>query len=213
MRRFALCLTLVVTFFAAVQSPASAASAVARTQNYRTEGTSAGASFYASSEDGCRVTQISVSAYDSVIRNQGPQLGTPEVILFISRNDYCTWQFGGAFAIVPIGPNDLKVGGGLGHATLRTTIEAMDWDTYVPFTLEIDLTWTATGPVTKSSMMATHSGGGYMSRDMSRGSERPAVAIGTIFDGAQELLGGAEGSGFLVDRTQGTLNIYQPPLR
>ena len=115
-----------------------------------------GVEAYFSSTDpsGCIVTEVGLSARDDT-RKEPPEPGTTEslVALSIYQYDNCTGEqliFGNAFGWLEEG--DLQISKRLGSATLNTTLIDFEDASGGPIReVYVDLTWSATGPATRSS--------------------------------------------------------------
>ena len=104
-----------------------------------------------SSTDGCISTSVSLAANDQVIqRPPSPKSPLSFASLVISRDDLCAgtqpfFAFGGA----ELAEAEFQVARSLDSATLNTTIGVFEFESGSSFNVDVAMTWTGSGNVTR----------------------------------------------------------------
>jgi hypothetical protein len=147
---------------------------------------SVAASFFSTHASGCIVKSAFLLASESRTRERpgGSATSGPVATVDVAGFDTCN----GALLYSAFGETDmidLAINTFLRTARLRTSIEVLDSVTFLPFTVQIDVTWASTGPLdfgTEHSI--TPMPGALVSSNFTHWS-RTAVATGIVTDGIQ----------------------------
>ncbi len=169
--------TLVLAGFSQ-HSTASAAT------NFKFKGNSADAFF--SSFDGCVLTEVSIFASEGVFKS-GPGRGTESsaTSLFISQFDFCAdAQVLAAEGFADLSPSDFEVANKLSSATLDATVNVFDFVSGSSFDVDVNLTWTATGGLSRQNVNNHFTSPGCKVHSRFRGTSREATVSGSISDGS-----------------------------
>ena len=149
---------------------------------FRFSGRTALATF--STTDGCIRTLVSLSANDQNIQSPpGPGSASSVAVVFISVFDFCTgtdliFAFGGAELADP----EFQVAPSLDSATLNTTIGVVDLESRSSFNVNVAMSWTGSGDVTREPTHLHFGSPGFIFNGHSIGASRDADASGTMID-------------------------------
>jgi hypothetical protein len=149
---------------------------------FRFSGDSAFALF--STREGCIRTLVSLSASDQTTQD-APGAGSALSLasVFISVFDFCTgtdliFAFGGA----ELADAGFQVAATLDSATLNTTIGVLDLESGSSFNVDVAMSWTGSGDVTREPNQFHLRSPGLIVNVYSVGASRDAVASGTVID-------------------------------
>ena len=171
----------------------SAATAATTATNLRLKGDQVTALFRSTSADGCVVTLVSLQAADVIEKVSGDGKTTSaRMVAFVLQTELCG----------PLSPIDffvadgeatanigLRVAGNLHTATLVGAIDVFDIVSSGVHTLQVDLTWTATGSPEFTNTKETFDDPelGIKIKSKSRGMFAEATATGTVMGLGQNL--------------------------
>ena len=147
-------------------------------------GPSAIASFY--NVSGCTVTEAFVIASQFKQRDaRGPATSLSFASVTVSQFDLCAdtlvlYAYGTAS---PLAPAELQISKKLNTAQLITTVPVFDEISGTNFDVSVDLSWTATGPLSRQQITTHFDTPGCISNSHTQSRSRPAEASGTISDG------------------------------
>ena len=160
-------------------------SSVSAMEMFKFRGESVSAFF--TNTDGCIETSVFVAATEGVSQSQpGPGSPVTEVALFILQYDLCTdTRLVSAEAVTSVPEADFQVSKKLEQATLNTTVTVTDLaaDPPASFDVFIDLTWMATGPLSRQNNNANFNDHGCNIHNRIHGISRAAEASGSLSDG------------------------------
>ena len=142
--------------------------------------------FFTRDRGGCVVTSVRLGAFEEVIRQGGPPAPSSMLFLSVYKANECTGEvLLSADASRALADGDLVVQGDLQRATLVTSVGVHDQVCGCTIPIEVDLTWTAIGPVEayRVDERSVPPGGSLGLRLDSSGS-RQAAAVGTVSDGS-----------------------------
>ena len=159
----------------------STASAV-NMYNFRGLGTTA--SF--SRVEGCLRTNVDVFTAEAILQTS-PGSGDPysSVNVFINQHDFCTdpeTQVLAAEGVIDLAEADLETDPKLNWATLNTTMSVTNALTGNLFDISINLTWTASAPVTREHSVLHENTPGCIHVNRFVGTFRAAEASGSVSD-------------------------------
>jgi hypothetical protein len=167
------------------------------------------------STDGCIQTQVFVAATQGVSRSlPGPGNPVTEVALFILQEDICTdTRLISAESLSAIPAADFQVDKKLAQAILNTTVTATDYaaDPPASFDVSIDLTWTATGPLTRANDNTHFHTPGCVINNRIHGTSRTAEASGSVSDGTTNYITGPSTQALTMSSNNGVLIIGCTP--
>jgi hypothetical protein len=179
--------------------------AAADTSNF--QGLTVQAGFF--STDGCISTDVTISATES----KGPHPpDSPTTVsiadIGISQFDQCTGTTVlDAFGEVTLTDQSFQVGPQLISATLKPTGQVTDSVTGSIFNIDVDLTWTPTGPLTaESDRIHVHSPG-LIFQSHSNGTSRDAQASGSLSLGGVNLTPQPSGFAVIASVKRGSVTI------
>ncbi len=132
----------------------------------------------------CVVTSVRLGAFENVIRQGGPPVPSSMLFLSVYKANECTGEvLLSADASRALADGDLVVQGDLQRATLATSVGVHDQvcGCTIPIPIEVDLTWTAIGPVVHERSVPPGGSAGLRS---GVSASRQATAVGTISDGS-----------------------------
>jgi hypothetical protein len=183
--------TLAALLTCAIGGPLPGAAA-AEVQTIGFDGQSAAAMF--DSFDGCASRMALVMPVEGRTRDNSTGATSDATLLIqLVEFDFCKLSQSIRFGQVEMARRDFRVRGDLGSATLRTTVQLNDWMTGEPAPVELDLTWRAAGAgMSDRQRSHTRSADGSMEIYRGVGRIRPAVASGTISDGASDYTAGGD---------------------
>jgi hypothetical protein len=100
---------------------------------------------------GCIYTETAVTATESQDRNEpGPGEHSSLAAVSISQFNTCTeTPLYVAYGDTPLSPGEFQISNTLDWATLNTTIPVFNEISGTTFDVSVNLTWTATGPITR----------------------------------------------------------------
>jgi hypothetical protein len=159
------------------------------------QGDSAFASFSSTDPtDPCIQTSAFVSATEGRLKEgQGKPELVSEVFVSIFQFNTCTGEvFLDAFGSAQLSPEAFAVEGQLDAATLTATVEVCDFITGGCFPVDVQLTWSATGPVVKDKSKFQSTSPGCKFKFDFMGNFRDAVATGTITGGGFSFSGASD---------------------
>jgi hypothetical protein len=140
--------------------------------------------FFTRDRGGCVVTSVRLGVFEEVTRRGGPPVPSSMILLSVYKADECTGEiFLNADANQALADRDFVVQGNLQRATLVTSVGAYDQVCECTIPIEIDLTWTAIGPVDASHVderFVLSSGSFSLRSDSSKSCQ--AIAVGTVSD-------------------------------
>lgn len=154
------------------------------TMNLR--GPTANASFSTADPSGCINTDVFVSASGGIEQDL-PGRGTPihvasvSIYKYDSCNDVELLNAGGLTESLPAG--DFQVSKQLDWATLTATVNVDDLVSGTSFPVDVDVSWTGTGSITRSRSHTNDIFPGCHIINRWQGSGRTAAASGTVSDG------------------------------
>jgi hypothetical protein len=169
-----------------------------------------GAVAHFSTSDDCGFSQIQVVASDDTIKEgSGKAEGTSTLFLTIFLENFCTGAFLNTVSVTDLAPEAFVMGDKLGSASVDAMVEIPDCcdPNIPPIPLNINLTWTATGPLTKGKSSFTSESPGCKTKVKAQGEGRDAVAVGTITVLGNELASQPSTSGALSTIKQGEMTI------
>lgn len=176
---------------------------------FRFKGRSAVAYFASVDESGCIGTDVYLFGSEAVVSN-APGAGTPiaQSYVYISQYDYCTGTpllsaDGSAWAPYAGSWVDKK----LGSATLNTTIQVFDYLSETSFAVDLNLTWTAAGPLTRQNSHSHFQSPGCKINTRSNGSSRFAEASGSVSHGVTNYTPAPSYYADISSLKSGTINI------
>lgn len=175
---FRLLISLMFAF--ATFIPNSSASAI---EIFKFRGDSVSAFF--TNTDGCIETSVFVAATQGVLQRPPGSLVT-EVAILIFQFDLCTdTRLVSAEALASVPEADFQVSKKLEQATLNTTVTVTDFaaDPQASFDVFIDLTWTATGSLSRQNNNSNFSNPGCNIHNRIHGTSRTAEASGSVSNG------------------------------
>jgi hypothetical protein len=177
MKRFLVVVLLAVTLVGLVPPQTAQAEDV-----FRFSGDSAFALF--SRRDGCIRTLVSLDASDSTTQDPpGAPSALSRAVVWISVFDFCAGTdlisaTGGA----ELADADFQVAATLDSATLNTTIAVRDLVSDSTFYVDVAVSWTGSGDVTREPNQFHLRSPGLIVNHYSVGASRDAVASGTVID-------------------------------
>ena len=173
----------------------SAAPAIANTEVLLSQGGAAQAQFYLAEAGSCVTTDIFLIAYGGRSK-EGPGGFEPwrALAVNIHRFDECTSvplmsAYGDVYENSP-NPPSVRISKSLDQATAQGVVEMYDSVQGVHFTVDVDLTWSATSPVSRSfdHVTAQYPDVRVMYRNSDK--SRDAAATGAIREGGRNILAG-----------------------
>ena len=160
-------------------------SSVSAIEIFKFRGESVSALF--TNTDGCIETSVFVAATEGVLqRPPGPGSPVTEVAILILQYDLCSdTRLVSAEALTSVPEADFQVSKKLEQATLNTTVTVTDFaaDPIASFDVFIDLTWTATGPLSRQNNNINFNDHGCNIHNRLHGTSRTAEASGSVSDG------------------------------
>ena len=142
--------------------------------------------FFTRDRGGCVVTSVRLGAFEEVVRQGGPPAPSSMLFLSVYKANECTGEvLLSADASRALADGDLVVQGDLQRATLVTSVGVHDQVCGCTIPIEVDLTWTAIGPVDASRVhKRSVPPGGSVGLRSGVSASRQATAVGTISDGS-----------------------------
>jgi hypothetical protein len=153
-------------------------------QTFHFRGPSVRASFYDGL--GCVITDVFVIASEARFRDEpGPAQRLSYASVTIFQYDVCAdTQLLYAYGTTsPLSQGDFQMSNKLSSAGLNTTITLFDEVSGNTFDVSVDLTWEASGPLTRHHDVTHSRTPGCKTNSHFTGYSRPAAAWGTISDG------------------------------
>ncbi len=140
-------------------------------------------------ETGCIYTDVMIWASKEMYQD-APGKGTwkPYVLVNFNQSDICKKTHINAFGSAPLTESQLQVARNLSNATLQATVSMTDWWTgekYADF--DVDITWTATGPLSSDNRHDQFRYGDYHLTQKFVSQFRFAQAVGTVTNGTTNL--------------------------
>ena len=176
---------------------------------FKFNGPSAVASFFGTS--GCINTDVFVIATEAKTQDAP---GKPNLLSFASvtifQYDSCTdtvllhaWG-----TTNPLPKSALQISKMLNAGTLNTTIHLFDEVSVSNFDVNVNLAWTATGPLNREKFTTHLKTPGCITNSHYQGKSRPAQAVGSVSDGATNFTPGASIQGTSLSAVKsGTVTI------
>ena len=165
----------------------NAAAAQASAESFDVRGAGATTDpFFTRDRGGCVVTSVRLGAFEEVVRQGGPPAPSSMLFLSVYKANECTGEvLLSADASRALADGDLVVQGDLQRATLATSVGVHDQVCGCTIPIEVDLTWTAIGPVDASRVHERSvPPGGSAGLRSGVSASRQATAVGTISDGS-----------------------------
>lgn len=159
----------------------AAVATAAGAEIYQLRGATADA-YFTSTVD-CTVNTAYVIANEAR-EKEGP--GKPQaastVEVFLHQYDICTGEEDAidAYALAPVPDAAFQMSNKLDGATLAATVTVYDAVTHTSFPVDLQLTWTGTGEVTKNKSFSRYEDGACKSHYHFQGSFRQAIAEGSV---------------------------------
>jgi hypothetical protein len=143
-----------------------------------------------SSVDGCIVTFVEVLVVDE--RESSPP-GQPieggRVEVGIAEFDECNQQdVSLAFGVTALSDDEFHIDKKLGSASVTKTVEVTDEASGASFDVSVDVSWTATGPATRSRLRFFNRSTDGMSHFFEKATSREASVSGSVLIGTTDLL-------------------------
>lgn len=165
-------------------TPSFAATTAMTKTRYRVRGEAVEAEFLnISGPTGCLFTHVELAFFENATKESAgkPTSGTFADVDVI-QYDGC---IGGIFHEVAVFANEplkLQIKGRVAEANVQATLPAFDFATGAEVTVEVDLTFPATGGpgVSSGDQFTTHVAGSYLSRSRFSGIFREVTATGTV---------------------------------
>jgi len=160
-------------------------------QSFSFKGPSVRASFY--SGLGCVITDVFVIASEARFRDEpGPAERLSYASVTIFQYDVCTdtqllYAYG---STSPLSQGDFQMANKLSSAGLNTTVTLFDEVSGNTFDVSVDLTWEASGALTRYHDVTHSRTPGCKTNSHFTGYSRPADASGTISDGTTNFTAG-----------------------
>jgi hypothetical protein len=198
---------LATVFSVLVAAPAASAADVL---HFDSKGSNAFASFQSVDPSGCVETQVAVASHDQTVRlgQPGPLQALPSVNVSILQRNRCTNT-----TLLSAGNNDPRVAEDaiqvrkLESAALNATVEVLDFVTFRSFPVEISVSWTGVGAITKEKSHSHVTIPGMKVNMSFDGTFREATASGTVSDGVTNFTPEPAVSARISSETQGSLVI------
>ena len=171
---------------------------------FHTRGGTASASLFSSV--GCISTSVFVFSSESVFQDPpGPPDTSSFAFVGIFQFDGCTgYSLKSVFGSALLADQDFQVR--RNSARLNAAIPAFDFSTGMPTTVAVNLTWTCTGPLSRSSFNSHFQSPDVIFNSHSSGTFCPAQASGSVSIGPTNFAPGPL-SGFLGTTRSGTVVI------
>lgn len=131
----------------------------------------------------CIFTEVSVFATEQKFQSPpGPGGSSSFAGMFILQFDctFTTLLIADCFFDVSLADQEFQVGQNLESATLRTTLACFDFVSSSSFNVDVDLAWTGTGDLSRTSSHFHNSFPGCSFNSRFNGTLRPAQASGTV---------------------------------
>jgi hypothetical protein len=191
---------------------ASAAAAPPVVDRYRILERNAFMPFTSIDASGCIVTGFSATVAENATRT-GPGKPEPRAIgfLYIYRYDQCH-QYQTLLSATTsreLTPEEMELGSNLQSVRLTATFDLIDTVTNTPHTATVDLTWSATGPATRTEDHYSTFGPGFRYASDQQGTSRPAQGTGSVLLDSTELFSGPSTQGSISNSRSGELAIYR----
>ena len=166
--------------------------------------------FSSTDPSGCIFTQVSIFASDTILQfPPGPGDGSSNGFVSIVQSDFCT---GGqvillAEGLAPLADQDFQVTPTLDSATLIATVNVFDFVSGTSFALNVDMTWTSTGPLGRRNSHSHQSFSGCKTNVHSNSVFRPVQASGAVSDGVKNFTPGVSDAADLSSDKSGNVDI------
>lgn len=152
--------------------------------SYKFKGRSADAFFSSTDSSGCIITDVGVFASRGVLQSPpGPGSAAAFTSVFISQYNACTGEQLLAADGSSVAGTDFQVDKKFNSATLSTTVNVFDYESNLSFDVDINLTWIATGPLTRQLGNTHYDSPGCKLHTHFNDRSRPAEASGSVSDG------------------------------
>lgn len=188
-------------------------SSVSAIEMFKFRGDSVSAFF--TNTDGCIETSVFVAATEGVIqRPPGPGSPVTEVALLIFQFDVCSeTRLVSAEAVTSVPEADFQVSKKLEQATLNTTMTVTDFaaDPQASFDVFINLTWTATGPLSRQNNNSNFNNHGCNIHNRFHGTSRTAEASGSVSNGTMNYTPQTSVEAFIMSANNGVVIIGCTP--
>jgi hypothetical protein len=152
---------------------------------FRFQGESAIANFSSTDESGCIVTDVYLWGSDAVMTSTpGQSSPNSSAYVLIDRYDECSeTQLFRADGWTELSDSDFQVAKKYASARLNTPITVYDDESGDSFEVQLDLIWTADGPLSRQKTHTTSNTPGCVINARRNGSIRHAQVSGTVSDG------------------------------
>jgi hypothetical protein len=174
------------------------------------QGPSAIANFASIDAAGCVRTDVMVIGSDTVSQNEpGPSTAHSFASITVSKYDVCNgvqllFAYGSA---APLSDSAFQVSSRLDSATLNARAQMFDEVSGSNFDLDVHLTWTGSGSVSRSITHSNLHSPDCMVNSRSNGTTRTAQAVGSISDGLTDFTPEPSYEGSIVMVRSGTVTV------
>jgi hypothetical protein len=160
--------------------------------------------------DACFSTFVSISATEEVaIVPSGPSSSGGIIQVSITKTDTCNFYTpvlqAAGYSTLP--GSDFEVGKNLAWATLNTTINVYDFISDSYFDVSVDLTWTATGDSSRSTIITRDKSPVLIFRQSIDGTSRIAEVVGSVSDGTTNFTPNPAPNAYISNVKTGSLSI------
>jgi hypothetical protein len=203
------CKVPMLLLFAAVLSVAVLPQgAAAATDVFRFKGQSALAFFESVDETGCVYTFVAVGGSADQRREGSEATASSWAFVSVDQYDSCTNTF--VFSAYNEARDArVDINSALTTGSVVATIDLYDYRTGVTTTMAVDVAWTGTGDVFRSTWRESTDGPTIKHIFSGKGTSRVSTAMGSISDGATEYLSGPSTDAALRKLTSGELIIQR----
>ena len=188
-------------------------SSVSAIEMFKFRGDSVSAFF--TNTDGCIETSVFVAATEGVIQSPpGPGSPVTEVALLIFQFDVCSeTRLVSAEAVTSVPEADFQVSKKLEQAILNTTVTVTDFaaDPQASFDVFINLTWTASGPLSHQNNNSNFNNHGCNIHNRFHGTSRTAEASGSVSNGTMNYTPQPSVEAFIMSANNGVVIIGCTP--
>ena len=192
-RKFLLAIAL-----AAVLAVSSLPQGAAAADVVQTRGESAFAFFESTDASGCIVTAVTVGGF---VNESGQQ-----AYVFVDQGDVCA-GVGLMYLEGITTAAQINVDKKLTTGSIFGTWDAYDYFNETTISLSVNVSWTGNGEVTTNTTRFMERGPNYTVIYHDKGSGRPAIASGSVWDGTTEYLAGSSSFATLRNTKSGQVTI------
>ena len=197
---------LFAVILAAVLAVSALPQGAAAADVFRFQGQTVYAFFESVDDSGCLVTTVAVGGYVTQSRQDAGTTSASDAYVFLERYDACT-ETQLLYAEGWPTPAQITIDNQLTTGSIVATIDAYDFVSGSTTSVGVNVTWTGTGDLTRSSDRVQESGPGYKVIFSSKGSGRDAIATGSVSDGTTEYIQGSSAFARLNDSKGGQVVI------